>query len=409
PSFNNNLVAMQSYAYISEDYGYNWTRLDSVYNVFDVTNSEYDPDVYIASRIKRGIYMSYDGAQTWIESNNGIAEEDRLLIDKAYFLSENTMIFSGFKSNEGEHNQTFIYRSEDQGLSWNLIMESDLNLGEPMISIQALCKVDDIFYTALLSGIIMKSEDYGLTWEYTFEIENRKFRQLLYDFQNSIFYIRAVDTEAIPGKYIIYRSYDSFNWEECSYSFHNDFSTFNISLNPNEPGDIFASVRNRDGIELEHPHFYYSHNCGDSWQPVYLDGFSPTDYIVTMNIIPETNEMLICPGESSIFRNELNFVSACNEIITNITPINLTNYPNPFTSETTISFSLTDEKAESTEICIYNIKGQKVKQFPDIENQNSITWNATDEYDKQVSNGVYFYKLRVNNINKAVRKMILIR
>jgi len=374
-----------------------------------MTQSEYDPDVYIASRIKKGIYMSYDGAETWSESNNGIAEEDRILIDKTYFLSENIMIISGFKSNDGEHNQTFIYRSEDQGGSWNLIMESDLNLGEPMISIQSLCKVDDTFYAAMLSGVLMKSENEGLTWESIFEIENRKFYQLEYDQQNSIFFIRAVNTEAIPGKYIIYRSYDSINWEECSNNFHDDFSTIRIILNPSEPGEIYASGVNRDGINLEHPHFYFSNDSGNNWQQVYLDGFSPTDYIITANIIQETNEMLICPGESSIFRNELNFVSVNDETVSNITPINLSNFPNPFNSETTISFSLATEYKENSEISIYNIKGQKIKQFSDIRNQNPIMWNATDEYGKAVSNGVYFYRLKINNQKCVVSKMILLR
>ncbi|MCD4797103.1 MAG: hypothetical protein K8R49_08050, partial [Candidatus Cloacimonetes bacterium] len=44
----------------------------------------------------------------------------------------------------------------------------------------------------------------------------------------------------------------------------------------------------------------------------------------------------------------------------------LSNYPNPFNPSTTISFSLTTEDTESTELVIYNLKGQKIKTFPVI-------------------------------------------
>ncbi len=52
-------------------------------------------------------------------------------------------------------------------------------------------------------------------------------------------------------------------------------------------------------------------------------------------------------------------------------PLILSIYPNPFNPSTTISFSLTTSlrstmgklKAENTELCIYNIKGQKVKRL----------------------------------------------
>ena len=97
----------------------------------------------------------------------------------------------------------------------------------------------------------------------------------------------------------------------------------------------------------------------------------------------------------------------------------LTNYPNPFNPETTISFS-TAEDAENTELTIYNLKGQKIKVLspslchPEfIEGrggrQSSITWNGTNSNNQPVSSGIYFYKLRINSKNVAARKMILLK
>jgi len=112
------------------------------------------------------------------------------------------------------------------------------------------------------------------------------------------------------------------------------------------------------------------------------------------------------------------------------------NYPNPFNPTTTISFSLTTEDAENTELCIYNLKGQKIKSFflncrpehvevsvykgidpsPSMKlrmtqagsNMYSVTWNGTDDNNQPVSSGIYFYKLKAGN-EEQIRKMLLLK
>ena len=95
------------------------------------------------------------------------------------------------------------------------------------------------------------------------------------------------------------------------------------------------------------------------------------------------------------------------------------NYPNPFSYSTTISFDLiTENTAESIELIIYNIKGQKIRQYAIFNNQSSIIWNGTDNQDIQVSNGIYFYRIQYRNndvteINRTlandIKKLILLR
>ena len=87
----------------------------------------------------------------------------------------------------------------------------------------------------------------------------------------------------------------------------------------------------------------------------------------------------------------------------------LQNYPNPFGTSTTISFSLNNtQHTKNALIEIYNIKGQLVKRLPIINHQTSIKWNGTDESGKSVSNGIYFYKL-INNKESLTKKMLLMR
>ena len=90
----------------------------------------------------------------------------------------------------------------------------------------------------------------------------------------------------------------------------------------------------------------------------------------------------------------------------------LSNYPNPFHSSTTISCNLTTEHKESTEILIFNVKGQKIKSFKNLQTDKSsnqqIHWNGKDDFGKPVASGIYFYKFQSGDFS-AIRKMILMR
>jgi len=102
-----------------------------------------------------------------------------------------------------------------------------------------------------------------------------------------------------------------------------------------------------------------------------------------------------------------------------ISNFKLNNYPNPFNPSTIISFSLNTEntslhnatawQAEDTELVIYNIKGQKIKQYSILNIQSSIVWDGTDENGKNVSTGIYFYKLKVDNKTIATKKCLLLK
>ena len=87
--------------------------------------------------------------------------------------------------------------------------------------------------------------------------------------------------------------------------------------------------------------------------------------------------------------------------------IEISNFPNPFNPETTLFFSLPNE--QEIELNIYNLKGQKVKQlakgqFP--SGNTSVVWNGKDDNGKQVSSGLYLYKLKTNE--KVISKKMLL-
>lgn len=83
-----------------------------------------------------------------------------------------------------------------------------------------------------------------------------------------------------------------------------------------------------------------------------------------------------------------------------ISPINLRNYPNPFNPQTTIHYELTGNS--SSEIEIFNSKGQKMDSIPVNYSENQVVWNADSQ-----SSGVYFYRLKGNISSTA--KMVLMK
>ncbi|MDO9576636.1 MAG: T9SS type A sorting domain-containing protein [Candidatus Cloacimonadales bacterium] len=100
--------------------------------------------------------------------------------------------------------------------------------------------------------------------------------------------------------------------------------------------------------------------------------------------------------------------------IVKTTKCNLSNYPNPFNPTTEIRFQISDfSEVESIEIEIYNLKGQKVKSFSNLQITQSpnhqIVWDGTDQNSKPVSSGVYLYKLEVDGKTKVSKKCLLLK
>jgi len=86
------------------------------------------------------------------------------------------------------------------------------------------------------------------------------------------------------------------------------------------------------------------------------------------------------------------------------------NYPNPFYSSSTFSYSIPNKSNVS--LTIYNIKGQKVKTLVNDEKEKGIWkefWDGKDNNNKTVSSGVYLYKLNVNGKTKAVKKCLMLK
>jgi len=146
-----------------------------------------------------------------------------------------------------------------------------------------------------------------------------------------------------------------------------------------------------------------------SWHP----------YFVTMtNTIPgdmdgdlDTDLFLSNYGEPLFVlynpSNELNINETMQNIVTEYN-INQ-NYPNPFNPVTTLRYDLPDDALVN--ITIYDMLGRQVRTLIN-ETQDagfkSVIWDATNNYGKPVSAGVYLYQIQAGEFVQT-KKMVLLK
>jgi len=218
----------------------------------------------------------------------------------------------------------------------------------------------------------------------------------------------------------------------------------NVSRNSNIEGDLFYNLD--DPIN---PELVFTTPISSKWRGCKLKDnvlFSPSGYTVYLYSLEGNPSGELEPfgyfnlnsryknitffsqdNEDYFFCEQLECIITYNYLIeTSVEDelpkpeFTLSNYPNPFNPETTISFELNTETTENTELVIYNLKGQKVKDLspslchPEpVEGRGgsrySVVWDGTDSNSKKVASGLYFYKLRIDNKTEVVKKCMLLK
>ena len=85
------------------------------------------------------------------------------------------------------------------------------------------------------------------------------------------------------------------------------------------------------------------------------------------------------------------------------------NYPNPFNPVTTFRYDLPDNSHVT--IAIYDMLGRQVKSLINQTQDagyRSVIWDATNDFGKPVSAGVYLYKIQAGDFIQT-RKMVLLK
>ena len=85
------------------------------------------------------------------------------------------------------------------------------------------------------------------------------------------------------------------------------------------------------------------------------------------------------------------------------------NYPNPFNPQTKIRYDLPENSMVN--ITVYDMLGREVKTLVN-QAQNagfkSIIWDATNDYGKAISAGIYLYQIQAGDYIHT-QKMVLLK
>ncbi len=170
-----------------------------------------------------------------------------------------------------------------------------------------------------------------------------------------------------------------------------------ISTTGNDPAE-FTPIVTDEIHDVPLDWTYYSYDLTDyAGQLIYI-GFncvsSQTFFMMLDNIVVNSDGGTVGNEHPEVVPNS-------NELFSN--------YPNPFNPTTTIKFNVKEN--DKVNVSVYNIRGQKVTTLTNdyySAGTHSIVWNGTDRNNKQVSSGIYFFKMQAGTYTKT-KKMILMK
>lgn len=174
-------------------------------------------------------------------------------------------------------------------------------------------------------------------------------------------------------------------------------------LSGNKGWACSVDIRGKDPSSI-----IYTTDSGVSW----IEELELDEYV--FDIENKGNYVWLSGSDGLIMRKKINYTAIVdNDNIPNSFEL-LPNYPNPFNSQTTISYTLPEEA--DVKIEIYNMTGKKIKSFR-LNSQKlghySVIWDGRNDKGVFVSSGVYYGNLKSfskygKNFSSSL-KMVLIK
>ena len=217
---------------------------------------------------------------------------------------------------------------------------------------------------------------------------------------------------------------DVYDWEDAQVlQVESDIEDINFTLNqPENQGieTVAGVVTNDDGSGVsgatvllydqnDIPVTFTTTNSNGEYSLTYL---ASNDYAFNVTkMYYQSYSEDINTGEQSSVDAVINMVNPTpvSETNTVVQPYLLSNYPNPFNPETTITYYV--GSSGNVEVEVYNILGQKVKTLVQDDKSrglHSVIWNGKDDNSNPVSSGIYLYKIKSGKYSKT-KKMILMK
>lgn len=328
------------------------------------------------------IINTTDGGSSWLSQRSAINPD--LYLFSIHFYDRNRGVAVGGARFYGAN----ILITNNGGINWNKpISYPSNNLWLSSVQFTDSLTVwatGYIQYSDHIShgGLIIKSDDGGKNWNYQKSISGTDLR--------SLFFINS-DTGWVVGFGTILKTTDGgINWisQPCNTS----LSLNSIHFVNEEVGWCTAGFQT----------LLLTDDGGKIWREQHVGEFTLNAiYFInektgwtagSTGIILKTNSGgLTSINDDYIYENSYKFVLHQN-------------FPNPFNSTTKISYSIT--KPGKVTLIVYDVLGKLIAIL--VDENKSIGNYTADFYSSNLSSGVYFYQMKVNDFIET-KKMIILR
>jgi photosystem II stability/assembly factor-like uncharacterized protein len=433
--------------YKSTNGGDSWEPISQNINAaqcHDIAISPIDNSLILASA-ENGLFKSNDSGQSW----------RYIPVDSSLAISFMAMKFDNFSPQKiyactyggrNPANEPGLWISSDGGLSWDFRNNGlYANIFIDDLAISFLGPEDKRIFLASSEAIFV-SDDEGLSWNVTGNglpytdaysalavAPNNPNYIAVGDYYNKVFistdrgqsWAETIDPPRAPDSYIIrlaFHPQDSSHiymtslftglWETTDLgrnwtSIMNDLpvdpieprypAVPGIVINPLNPLNIFVSSA--------HMGIYQTHDGGLHWESFNIGLDTAAATTEKLYFSPSDTSYLIMPTVNrSVWSIHRTLVGVEDNAPVLPDKILLSNYPNPFNAQTTISYSL--PSASNVTIEIFDISGRKVETlFSGYKEAGhyAVVWDA-----REAASGVYFYRIKAGEFS-SVKKCVLLR
>ena len=231
------------------------------------------------------------------------------------------------------------------------------------------------------------SNDGGITWNQS--TSNIPIHDLAYDFNGKLYGVYT----GVSNSSGLYSSNDGgITWTIESWSDNINTVGFDVT------GNVFAGWHNDpyNGIAM------FTTQTMPPWTP--YDSGLPNKNVnkIKYNPILSTTTIYCCT-DSGVYRLN-DYWTGINDI-KNSPAFTLSNYPNPFSSHTTIEYTMPEKSTTQASLIITDTKGQKVKE---LNLDCSKGTHQAELNASSLNSGIYYYTLKIDGYAIS-RKMICIK
>jgi len=323
------------------------------------------------------IATTSNGGTTWNMQSSGLTNS----LKSICFLNESTGFIVGFNG--------ALLKTSDAGSIWtndtmpasNQFIKTVHNNNEIWV-----CGYNNF----LKSSLLLKSDNYGLTWTNKFLMDSIALHALY--IKDNLIFVGGGKIQQSGQEMVLFRSSDNGEtWEQI------------ISLPGLYNGNYFIDfiVNNQgDYIALTTSKIYYSSNQGIDWQ-------SEEFPMAFLNAIftSDSNTYWVTGQNSLLLKNSNSGITSIKltEILINNFSLSQ-NYPNPFNPSTKISYSVAG--LSKVILKVYDIIGREIITLVNEEKpagKYEVNFNASS-----LASGVYFYQIKAGDFVQT-KKLILLK